>query len=133
MPPVIPVGGSKGARRAAEEFAGRRLLGLVDAGERTDFERFFDVVFVCDPDLEGELVRALGIRGVEELIAAQGERESFRRLQRQPAQRQRTPEQQLARFFGGRSGNKLRYAVLMAAALPLERIPPPIGRLLAVV
>ncbi|HEX5859450.1 MAG TPA: ATP-dependent endonuclease [Microbacterium sp.] len=127
------VGGSKGARRAAERFAGARVLGLVDAGERRDFERFFETVFVCDPDLEGELVRALGVSGVEAVIDAQGELESFRRLQRQPAQRDRSPERQLARFFGGRSGNKLRYAVLMAAALPLERIPPPIAALLAVV
>ena len=35
MPPVVAVGGSKGARRAAEEFAGDRLLGLVDAAERS--------------------------------------------------------------------------------------------------
>ena len=133
MPPVVPVGGSKGARRAAEQYAGVRVLGLVDSGERADFERFFDTVFVCDPDLEAELVRALGIPAVHGLIAAQGEEASFRRLQRQPAQRGRTPEQQLARFFGGRSGNKLRYAVLMADALPLERIPAPIAALLAVV
>ena len=133
MPPVTAVGGSKGARRAAERFAGIRVLGLVDLGERGDFERFFETVFVCDPDLEGELVRALGILGVEAVIDAQGELESFRRLQRQPAQRDRPPERQLARFFGGRSGNKLRYAVLMATALPLERVPPPIAALLAAV
>ena len=65
------------------------------------------------------------------LIAQQGELESFRRLQQQPAQRERTPEQQLARFFGGRSGNKRRYAELLASALPLERIPPPIAQLLS--
>lgn len=133
MPPVVAVGGSKGARRASERYAGLRVLGLVDAGERRDFERFFETVFVCDPDLEGELVRALGIHGVEAVLDAQGELESFRRLQRQPAQRGRAPERQLARFFGGRSGNKLRYAVLMAAALPLERIPPPIAGLLGAV
>ncbi|MGC5172837.1 ATP-dependent endonuclease [Microbacterium sp. DT81.1] len=131
MPPVVAVGGSKGARRAAQDLAGARLLGLVDAAERRDFERVLDAVFVCEPDLEGEFVRALGIHGVESLIAQQGELESFRRLQQQPAQRERTPEQQLARFFGGRSGNKRRYAELLASALPLERIPPPIAQLLS--
>jgi len=130
MPHVMAVGGSKGAARAVAEFPGERLLGLVDAAERGDFERVLDSVFVCEPDLEGELVRALGIEGVEAVIAEQGELESFRRLQRQPAQRGRAAEQQLARFFGGRSGNKRRYAELLASALPLERIPPPIAHLL---
>jgi hypothetical protein len=88
-------------------------------------------VFVCDPDLEGELVRALGIPAVESVIAANGELESFRRLQNQPAQRGRPIEAQLARFFGGRSGNKRRYAALLAAAVPLDRIPGPLAALLA--
>lgn len=130
-PRVVPVGGSKGARRAVDEFAGVRMVGLVDAAERRDFERVLEVVFVCDPDLEAEFVRALGVVGVEAVIAQQGELESFRRLQEQPFQRARTPEQQLARFFGGRSGNKVRYARLLAEAVALDRVPPPLGALLA--
>lgn len=129
-PQVRPVGGSKGARRAALELTGHRLIGLVDAAERRDFERVLETVFVCDPDLESEFVRALGVEGVEAVIAAEGELGSFRRLQQQPFQRARTPEQQLARFFGGRSGNKPRYAALLAAAVPLDRIPPPLAALL---
>ena len=131
MPAVRVVGGSKGARRAAEELGAERLIGLVDAGERADFEGVLDTVFVCDPDLEGEFVRALGVDGVEAVIAAQGELESFRSLQRQLFQRDRPPEAQLARFFGGRSGNKARYALLLAEAVPLERVPPPLAALLA--
>lgn len=134
-PRVLPVGGSKGARRAAESLAlagrGERLIGLVDAAERRDFERVLDTVFVCDPDLEAELVRALGVDGVEAVIAQQGALASFRRLQHQPFQRNRTPEQQLARFFGGRSGYKPRYARLLTEAMPLDRIPAPLAGLLA--
>jgi hypothetical protein len=130
LPEVRSVGGSKGARRAVASLPGVRLIGLVDRPERRDFERFLDAVYVCDPDLEGEFVRALGVAAVLSLIDDEGERVSFRRLQHQPAQRARTLEQQLSRFFGGRSGNKLRYARLMAEALPLERIPPPIDALL---
>ena len=130
VPRVLPVGGSKGARRVAEQLTGERLIGLVDAGERRDFERVLDTVFVCDPDLESEFIRALGVDGVEAVIAEQGELESFRGLQRQPFQRARTPEQQLVRFFGGRSGNKTRYARLLAEAVPLDRIPPALGALL---
>ena len=129
-PQVRAVGGSKGARRAALELAGQRLVGLVDAAERRDFERVLETVYVCDPDLESEFVRALGLDGVEQVIAQAGELESFRRLQQQPHQRDRTPEQQLARFFGGRSGNKPRYAALLADAVPLDRIPTPLAALL---
>ena len=35
-----------------------------------------------------------------------------------------------ARFFGGRSGNKARYARLLADAVPLDRIPGPIAAVL---
>ena len=84
-----------------------------------------------DPDLEAEFIRALGIEGVEAVIAGQGELESFRRLQAQPYQRDRPVEHQLARFFGGRSGNKVRYAGLLAEAVSLESIPAPLASLLA--
>lgn len=132
-PRVLAVGGSKGARRAVAALDGERVVGLVDGPQRRDFERVLGTVFVCDPDLEAEFVRALGIGGVEEVIARQGELGSFRRLQEQPFQRARTPQQQLARFFGGRSGNKLRYARLLAEAVALDRIPPPLAALLAAV
>lgn len=133
VPLVHPVGGSKGVGRFAREYAGARLIGLVDAAERRDFERVLDRVFVCDPDLESELVRSLGTGGVEAVVARQGELESFRRLQRQPFQRARSLDQQLTRFFGGRSGNKARYARLLAEAIPLDRMPAPLAELLAAV
>jgi hypothetical protein len=130
LPPIIVVGGASGARRAAEELPGERIIGLVDANERAQFERVVDDVFVCDPDLEGEFVRALGVESVERIIQEQGELASFRRLQNQPAQRGQSTESQLARFFGGRSGNKSRYARLLAEAVPLERMPPPLEALI---
>lgn len=130
-PRVLAVGGSKGARRAAGELDGQRLVGLVDAAQRRDFERVLQTVFVCDPDLEAEFIRALGVDGVEAVIAGQGELESFRRLQAQPFQRAQPIEHQLARFFGGRSGNKVRYAGLLAEAVSLESIPAPLSSLLA--
>ena len=131
MPRIRVVGGSKGARRAAGELAGERIIGLVDAGERSDFERVLETVFVCDPDLEAEFVRALGVEGVEAVITDQGELDSFRSLQHQPFQQGRPVEAQLARFFGGRSGNKARYARLLAEAVPLDRVPAPLAALLA--
>ncbi len=133
-PTVLVVGGSKGARRAAAAVLdGERMLGLVDAPERRDVEGVVGAAVVCDPDLEAEFGRALGVDGVEAVIAEQGELESFRSLQRQPAQRDQPVERQLARFFGGRSGNKRRYVRLLAEAVPLDRIPPPLAALLAAV
>jgi hypothetical protein len=126
MPRVLPVGGSKGARRAAEAHPGTRLLGLVDAAERSDMEGLVDELFVCEPDLESELLRALGEDAALAVIAEQGELDSFRILQRQPAQRDRARDRQLVQFLAGRSGNKERYARLFALALPADRIPPPL-------
>jgi hypothetical protein len=37
---------------------------------------------------------------------------------------------QLRRFIGGRSGHKHRYARLLVDALDLDRVPPPLDRLL---
>lgn len=130
LPAVVAVGGASGARRARSDRSDDDVLGLVDVNERRQFEQVVDRVFVCDPDLEGELVRALGIDAVEAVIAAQGELASFRRLQNQPAQRTRPVDAQLARFFGGRSGNKRRYARLLAEALPLDRVPLPLAELI---
>ena len=129
-PRVLPVGGSKGARRAAGELDGQRLLGLVDAAQRRDFERVLATVYVCDPDLEAEFVRALGVEGVEAVVAGQGELGSFRCLQAQPNLSEKSIEHQLARFFGGCSGNKVRYAQLLAEAVPIEKIPSPLAGLL---
>ena len=130
LPTIVTVGGASGARRAISELPDTSVIGLVDANERAQFERVIERVFVCDPDLEGELIRALGVDAVEAVIAAQGELASFRRLQKQPAQRGRPVEAQLARFFGGRSGNKPRYARLLASAVPLNRMPEPLAELI---
>jgi hypothetical protein len=86
--------------------------------------------YACSPDLEDELIRALGPSAVEELVAACGELRSFRRLQRQPAQRTRSLHDQLRRLMSGRSGGKERYAAMMAAAVPLDRVPRPLDAVL---
>ena len=45
--------------------------------------------FVCEADLEDELIRALGPDAVEAVVEAHGELGSFRTLQKQPAWRGR--------------------------------------------
>ncbi len=86
--------------------------------------------FVCTADLEDELIRAVGAEQVEQLVEAAGELASFRRLQRQPALRERSLHDQLRRLMSGRSGGKYRYAAIMAEAVGLDRVPQPLDAVL---
>jgi len=132
---IVSIGGAHAIRNALERFADARVRGLCDAGEERHFMRA--VVgrevqraeleargfFVCDADLEDELIRALGVAAVEDVLAANGDVDGFRAFQHQPAQRARPHEAQLHRFFGTTSGRKAEYARLLVEALDLERVP----------
>jgi hypothetical protein len=89
--------------------------------------------FVCVADLEDELIRSLGTDRVEQVVADQGELGPLRTFSKQPAQRERTREQQLRRFMGTRSGRKILYARALAEALDPAHVPDPLARLLAYV
>jgi hypothetical protein len=129
---IVAIGGAHALRRVVTSLDGRKLklVGLCDAGESREFTRTLDQVFVCNPDLEHELIQALGSNRLEEIIESQGELHSFRTLQKQPFQRTRTLEQQLRVFLGNR---KIRYAPLLINALDLARVPRPLDELLAAV
>jgi hypothetical protein len=130
LPPGVAVGGLYDA--AEERFFRRGLeragFGRVD--DRADLEAHG--FFVCDADLEDELVRALGLEQALRVVAAQGELTSFRVLQQQPAQRDRTVEQHLHRFLGTRSGRKAQYAAALVAALAPAAVPRPLLGVLGV-
>ncbi len=133
-------------RRYGPQGLGVRLSGLCDAGEESAFGRALEEAglgsglgrpemerlgfFVCVQDLEDELIRALGVAAVEDVVAAQGELRPFRTLQKQPAQRDWTTEAQLRRFLGTHSGRKAQYAEALVHALDLERVPRPLHLLL---
>ena len=70
LPTVVVTGGAGGARRAVASLGGEPTVGLVDAAEREQMSGFVTRLFVCTPDLEGELVRALGIDAVIGIIEA---------------------------------------------------------------
>ena len=140
---VVPMGGATNVGHFVDLFGpggfGVRLAGLCDQGEERDFRRGLDGAgteapyFVCVADLEDELIRALGTGRVEDLIEAEGESGPFLTFTRQPAHRDRARDQQLRRFMGTRSGRKIRYGHLLAAALDLTRIPAPLAGLLSAV
>ena len=111
---------------------GVRALERAGFGEqltRLDLERHG--FYVCDADLEDELIRALGSPAVEEVLAANGDLNPFRTFQKQPAWRGRPAERQLRRFMGSADSRKLRYARLLVDALPLDRVPRPLVEVLA--
>lgn len=140
------MGGVTNIGRYLTDHDGQPVAGLCDAGEVRFFARALrkrghDVetrdelgrlgFFVCEGDLEDELIRALGTEGVLAVIERQGELPLLRTLQQQPAQRERTLHAQLHRFFGTKSGRKLRLAAALAAEVPLDRTPAPLRDVLA--
>lgn len=148
---VVPIGGAQSIGRFLERFGPHgldvRLAGLCDVGEEREFRRALERAglgselnrddlerlgfFVCDVDLEDELIRALGTESVERVVDAQGDLGSFRTLQLQPEWRGRPVEEQLRRFMGSGGRRKIRYARLLVEALDLTRVPRPLDGVLA--
>jgi hypothetical protein len=84
--------------------------------------------YVCEADLEDELVRCLGARTMEEILAAHGILASFRTYQKQPAHRARPLEAQLHGFL---HNWKVELAAALVEALDLNRVPRPLDGVLA--
>lgn len=129
------------------EGLGLTLAGLCDLGEERYFRRALERAypdsaaggpdwmqdlgfFVCDADLEAELIRSLGIDRVQQVISEQGNLRSWQTLQQQPAQRSRSTEQQLHRFLGTTSGRKIHYGAVLVEALGPGQVPAPLADLL---
>ncbi|MFC4138034.1 MULTISPECIES: hypothetical protein [unclassified Microbacterium] len=142
---LVELGGITNLRSVLTSTRGEdaRVLGLYDGAERPYVERVLrdlgmldgdDLVragfFACERDLEEEVIRAAGSELVLEALAARGELGRFRVFQRQPAQRVRSIEEQLHRFAGTAAGRKSRFAADVIEAVPMERMPPALVRLL---
>ena len=148
---IVPIGGAQAIGRFLDRFGPRgldvRLAGLCDAGEEGDFRQGLERAglgsdltrgdmerlgfYVCEADLEDELIRALGAVSVGRVVDAEGDLGSFRSLQKQPEWRGRATEEQLRRFMGSGGGRKIRYARLLVDALDLSRVPRPLDLVLA--
>ncbi|MFD1506981.1 aminoglycoside adenylyltransferase family protein [Georgenia yuyongxinii] len=146
---VVPMGGITNVGRFLDMFGldapGRELLGLCDAPE----ERFVVQAlrahgvrvgsrkemaehgfFVCEADLEHEMLRAVGTATVEGVLASRGELARFRAFQRQPGWRGRSLHDQLHRFAGSGSGRKPSLTEHLAQRLTPATTPEPLARLL---
>jgi hypothetical protein len=130
---IVPIGGAQAVRRAAAEYEGERVVGLCDHNEERYFRRVLgDATFVCEKDIEDELIRAAGVDRVEAVVAAQGELETFRKFQGQLFWRGRPTEAQLRRWLQN-GGRYLRYPPLLVAALQPDEIPAPLVDVLVAV
>jgi hypothetical protein len=140
---VVSMGGITNLRRhlaALADLADDNPVAVLhDAGETAYVDRTLaafdrDVArFVCDADLEDELVRALGMPAVLDVVAGAGDLDAWHILLNQPFHRSRPPEAVLRRFWGTTSGRKDKYAALLTAALEPARVPPPLAGVLAAV
>jgi hypothetical protein len=148
---IVPIGGAQSIGRFLSRFGPQgidvRLAGLCDAGEEGEFRRGLERAglgtdltradmeslgfYVCEADLEDELIRALGAATVEQIADVQGDLGSFRTLQKQPAWQGRPTEQQLRRWMGSGGRRKIRYARLLVEALDPSRVPRPLDLVLA--
>ena len=147
---VVPIGGAQAIRTFLDLYgpAGLDLglAGLCDAGEERSFRRGLEYAglgsdldreemerlgfFVCEADLEDELIRALGSDVAEQVVEAHGDIGPFRTLQKQPEWRGRPLHDQLRRFFGSGGRRKIRYARVLVEALDLGRAPRPLDGVL---
>jgi hypothetical protein len=139
---VLPMGGAMSTARYAGLLGppglDLRLTGLCDEAEYCFYTRGLERAgaaqrgfFVCAADLEDELIRALGVTRVAELVDAEGDLRPLQTFRQQPAQQGRTAQQQLRRFFGTKSGRKIHYGRVLVEALEPGRVPAPLDGLLA--
>ncbi len=148
---IVPIGGAQAIgyvlRLIRDQSHEIKLAGLCDAGEERGFQRALEQAglgsnltrsameelgfYVCDVDLEDELIRSLGAEAVEDVLATHGDLESFRTLQKQPQWRGRPKEAQLRRFMGSGGSRKIKYARMLVDALDLTRVPRPLDGVLA--
>ncbi len=87
-------------------------------------------LFVCDRDLEDELVRGLGVAATEAVLGAHGKLGAFRTYQKQPAHRTRPTSDQLRGFL---NNWKVELAATLVEALDPSRVPRPLDGVLAYV
>jgi hypothetical protein len=144
---VLSVGGAQAIGRFLHLYgpngANVGLAGLCDAGEERQLRRALEHAglgldlgrakmeqlgfYVCERDLEDELIRCLGAPVVQAILAAHGKLASFRTYQKQPAHRARTVEEQLHGFL---NNWKIQLAAPLVEALDLDHAPRPLDGVL---
>jgi len=145
---VLAVGGAQAMGRFLTSYgpawANAMLAGLVDEGEEPDVRRALERAglaprpgraglealgfFVCERDLEDELVRGLGVEATEAILAAHGRLGAFRTDQKQSAHGARAAADQLRGFL---NNWKVELAGPLVEALDPARVPRPLDGVLS--
>ncbi len=147
---VLAVGGAQAIGRSLAVYsaagADTTLAALCDRREEPGVRRAFERVglapaaaragpaqvglFVCERDLEDELVRGLGVAATEAVLDAHGKLGAFRTYQKQPDHRTRPTSDQLRGFL---NNWKVELAAALVEALDPSRVPRPLDGVLAYV
>ncbi len=117
------------------------IAGLVDADaeaaltqelERESYGQGIDRLtlesvgfWICDSDLEAELIQAVGISQTEALITAEGEDQSYAAFAQDPRYSRLSDQERLEAFLSKR-GRKVRYAPLLIDRLTSGTLPRPL-------
>ena len=145
---IVPMGGATNARRVLTALVptGAHVLGLCDRNEAPYVLRAlrhvgYDVrdveslpghgFWVCDRDLEDELVRAVGTTRALAVLESVHLSASFTTFTRQPAWADRPFDDQLRRFAGAGSGRKELLADALTASLAPDELPLPLAGLVS--
>lgn len=89
--------------------------------------------FVCDTDLEDELIRAVGADRAAAALEGIGLAGTFETFVQQPQWRGRPVADQLHRFAGAGSGRKALIAEHLTGLLADDDVPPPLAALVSYV
>lgn len=111
--------------RAAEKALTEDGLPVSDA---TDLPMYG--FFVCEPDLEGEIIHALGPDAAREALISGGLGSKFDALRVQPEWADKPLAEQVHRFATAPSGRKENATAVLADALDLDALPDALSMLL---
>lgn len=137
---IVDVGGVTNFRSNLMRFGpmgeNLRLAGLCDAGERQIVLRALESAgvaedltpdamaslgfFVCEGELEDELLKAVGVSAMLQIIEQNGDLPRFRTMQRQLVYRAASVETQVRYLM---TQKKIAYAPHIIDALDLARVP----------
>ncbi len=140
---VVEMGGATSIGSFLERYGQNvRLAGLYDAGEARVIARNLERAglgspanpeemarlgfFRCVDDLEDELIRAVGVDAIQEIVQSAGDVRPFRTFRNQPEWRDKPIDRQFRRFLGSGGRRKLHYARYLIEASDQERLPCPL-------
>ena len=123
-----------------------KLAGLCDADKEADWGRILKLAgvctaetraaleqarfYVCNCDLEDELIRAFGVPQLLQLIEEVGDRPAFDLFCGQPLHKPKSTEEKLRAFLATK-GKKVRYAPLIVESIDVTKLPAPLEGVLA--